>query len=66
MTKTVDTSAKSMYSVREVADFLSVSSQTVKKLIETGKLKAIQVSDKSTRVTKEDLADFLNTNRSKS
>jgi len=63
MTKTVDTSVKNMYSIRQVADFLSVSVQTVKKLIENGRIKAIRVSDKAIRISSEDLFEFVNANK---
>ncbi len=63
MTKTVDTSVKNMYSIRQVADFLSVSVQTVKKLIEKGRIKAIRVSDKAIRISSEDLFEFVNANK---
>lgn len=63
MTKTVDTSEKKMYSIREVADFLSVSIQTVKKLVESGRIKSVRVSDRLIRVSSDDLSKFIANNK---
>lgn len=64
MTKTIEDSAEKLYSIKEVADFLSISVQTVKKLIEKGRLKAIQITDKCIRVSPEDLSEFVKSNKS--
>jgi excisionase family DNA binding protein len=46
-------------SLEQVATYLNVSSQTVRRLVSRGKLKAVRIG-KSLRVEEKALADFLN------
>lgn len=50
-----------MYSIKEVAEILKVSTKTVYKHIWSGKLKALKAG-RQYRITKEALEDYLNSN----
>ncbi len=50
---------KEFYTIKEIADLLSVSNRTVERWIADGKLVAIRLNPRSLRVQKEDLQRFL-------
>jgi len=47
-----------LYSTKEVADVFSVTAETVRNWIATGRLKATQVGGHQYRVTRSDLINF--------
>jgi len=50
------------YSKAEAAERLGVSDPTVQKLINSGRLRAIRISETCVRILHEDLETFLNAN----
>lgn len=50
--------------IKEVAEKLKVSAQTVRKLIEKGSLVSVRVSDRVIRVTESDLYAFIESRKS--
>jgi len=60
----MDTNKKGTYTVREVSDYLNIHPTKLYKLIESGKLKAVNISTGSKRpnwrIPYECLKEFLN------
>jgi excisionase family DNA binding protein len=50
---------EALLTVREVAERIKVSTATVYKLCEMGRLRQVRVADYSIRVAEADLADFV-------
>ena len=48
---------------REACEMLAISMNTLEKLIRDGSLPAYQVSDKATRIDREDVENYLETRR---
>jgi len=55
---TIDKDALRLFSVRSVADSLSISRSAVYNLLKAGKLESVKIG-KSRRVTASQLSDFL-------
>ena len=49
---------KTFYSIAEVAEILDVDIRTVKKMIKDGKLPALKLGSKITRINKYDIPSF--------
>lgn len=54
-----DQAITSINSISQVAGFLGVSEETIRRLIRTGKLRKIKLLGK-TRITREALQEFIN------
>ena len=48
-----------MLSVKEVAQILGVSNQTVRNYINSGKLEAVRINQRVIRISKEKLNEFI-------
>ena len=48
-----------LYTVKEVAEILSVSQNTIWRWVREGKLKSIKLSNGATRFTEKDIQEFM-------
>ena len=48
-----------LFTIKETADYLKISEKTVRRLIESNKLKASKVGDRNWRVKISDVEDYL-------
>jgi excisionase family DNA binding protein len=50
--------SKQVYSVRETAELLGVSQETIRRAIRSGRLKAAKFGGKDLRISRHDIAEF--------
>lgn len=60
--QTVNDNRVANYTLPEVADLLRVSTRTVQRMVGDGRLPAVRIGQRITRVTHQALAEFLDTN----
>jgi len=54
------TSTQCLLTIKQVAEQLNISQSTVRRLIQSGKLKTVSLLDNVIRIKKSDFANFVN------
>lgn len=55
----MDTKPQTYYTTEEVADMLKVNTESVRRWVRDGKLRAVKLSGKFIRISQEDLNSFV-------
>jgi len=54
-----------LLTIKEISKILRLSERTIYRLVEAGKLKAIKISRKATRIDEKDLNQFIKKHKTK-